>query len=89
MTRSWPTPWSWQGATALVLALALGLGWAVGVVVLAIGGASPGEAQLAELLNGIGQVLAGALGAYLGFTAALHHRAQPEPPTGRTAPPGE
>jgi hypothetical protein len=58
------------------------------VVVLAIGGAAA-SAQLASLLNGIGQVLAGALGAYLGFTAALLHRARPEPPTGRTAPPGD
>jgi len=89
MTRSWPSPWSWQGATALVLALSLGVGWGVGVVVLAIGGASPGEAQLAELLNGIGQVLAGALGAYLGFTAALLHRRDAEGSQSRTAPPGE
>lgn len=88
---NYPQPWSWQGATALVLAACIGGGWLTGVVLAALEarGEQVLDAELAGLLNGIGQVLAGALATYLGFAAGRAHPRRFEPPTGRTAPPGE
>lgn len=71
--------WSWHGITALVLAVCVGGGWLLAVLLAAlaaVGLAGPLDARLAGLLNGIGQVLAGALGTYLGFAAGRRHRSR-------------
>jgi hypothetical protein len=56
----------WPGAAALVLAAALGIGWAGGVIIAATPWGPELNEQSANLFNGIGQVLAGALATYLG-----------------------
>jgi hypothetical protein len=78
----YPKPWSWPGAIALVLASCLGLGWLVGVGAAALGaiGSSAPDPAAVQLLSGIGQVLAGSLGTYLGFTVAVHRLGRSEPP---------
>ena len=91
-------PWSWHGAVAFTLAGAIGVGWAIGVVTATVAAGWFGhemDAQLAGLLNGIGQVLAGALGTYLGFqVGAQGGGPAPGPGVGRrggegdTPPPG-
>lgn len=76
MTAGYPTkgerpPWSWQGVSALVLAVAIGGGWLAGITLAALSARTGGlDPELSQLLNGIGQVLAGALGTYLGFAAS-------------------
>jgi hypothetical protein len=83
-------PWSWQGATALVLAVCVGGGWLAGVVLAALEATDELDGRLASLLNGIGQVLAGALGTYLGFAAGTQRADRPPPgpppPGGNLAP---
>ena len=77
-------PWSWQGAVALVLAISIGGGWLFGIVLAALEAANVSRGlddELAGLLNGIGQVLAGALGTYLGFAAGAGTRTRDTPQT--------
>jgi hypothetical protein len=49
-----------------VLAVCVGGGWAVAIIVTATPWTEQVSAEQAALLNGIGQVLAGALATYLG-----------------------
>lgn len=85
------TPRDYPGIAALVLAVALGTGWGVAIILQATPFTDPITAAGAQLLNGIGQVLAGALAAFLGV--GVGRRAQrdetdlrdAEPPQG--APP--
>lgn len=73
-------PWNWQGAAALVLAVSIGFGWLAGIVLAALYAGTAGlDPELSSLLNGIGQVLAGALGTYLGFAAGTRANAEPPP----------
>lgn len=83
-------PWSWQGITALVLGTCLGVGWLLGITLAALEASdriTGLDSDLASLLNGIGQVLAGALGTYLGFAAGAGHSQNSGPPQGGTGPP--
>lgn len=85
-------PWNWQGASALVLAVSIGFGWLAGVILAALDASKGGlDPELSSLLNGIGQVLAGALGTYLGFAAGTRANAEPPPvvvsPVESPAPP--
>lgn len=59
-------PWSWPGVVAIVLAAALGIGWAGSVIILT---ASPEPATDAGInfLSSLGQTLAGAVAAYIGY----------------------
>jgi hypothetical protein len=80
-------PWSWQGAAALVIAVSIGGGWLAGIILAALAAGKGGlDPELSQLLNGIGQVLAGALGTYLGFSVGLR---APDPTTStpETTPP--
>jgi hypothetical protein len=64
--------WSWPGAVALVLACGLALGWG-GSILLA---STPWTESLtqhgADLLSGLGQVMAGALATYLGAQVGIN-----------------
>lgn len=67
-----PTPeplgprWSWPGAVALVIGGSLGLGWAIALIITAIR-PEPATSQGIGLLEALGQTLAGAVAAYLGY----------------------
>lgn len=63
-------PWSWPGVVAFVLAVCVGGGWLIGIGLAALEATGPDvlDAELASLLNGLGQVLAGALATYLGYS---------------------
>lgn len=56
----------WPGLAAFVLAACLGIGWAAAVIIAATPWGPELNDQSANLFNGIGQVLAGALATYLG-----------------------
>lgn len=67
MSVRWPPPpFSWPGIIGLVLALSLGLGWSVTLVIATLPSSPEPTPEGLELLNGIGQVLAGAVATYLG-----------------------
>lgn len=59
-TRDWP------GMAAFILAASLGVGWAGALLISATPVTDPISKEGADLLSGIGQVLAGALATYLG-----------------------
>jgi len=59
-------PWSWPGAVALVLGASLGLGWAASLIVAAVHPEPTSEAGL-SMLGALGQTIAGAVAAYLGY----------------------
>lgn len=58
----------WAGACALIVATGLAVGWASAIVISATPWTDQISGEGAALLNGIGQVLAGALATYLGST---------------------
>ena len=59
-------PWSWPGVVAVLLAGSLGLGWAGALIIAAIHPMPTSDAGL-NLLGSLGQTLAGAVAAYLGY----------------------
>lgn len=59
-------PWSWPGAVALVIAASLGLGWAAALIISAVHPEPTSEAGL-NFLSSLGQTLAGAVAAYIGY----------------------
>lgn len=61
-----PNRIDWPGACAVILAVAVGGGWCVSIILTATPWTDQVSAEGAALLNGIGQVLAGALATYLG-----------------------
>lgn len=65
-TRPDRPPWSWPGAVALVIGSCLGFGWAAALIVSAAVPAPVSEAGL-NMLSSLGQTMAGAVAAYLGY----------------------
>lgn len=59
-------PWSWPGVVAVILAGSLGLGWCLALVVSAWQPEPISEGGL-NLLGSLGQTMAGAVAAYLGY----------------------
>lgn len=64
-------PWSWPGAVALVLGASLAGGWAAALVIAAIHPQPTSDAGL-DLLGSLGQTMAGAVAAYLGYQVGSH-----------------
>ncbi len=62
------TPWGAAGVAVVILAAALGIGWLLGLVIALLPATGPNSGEQIQLLNGVGQVLSGALAAYLGST---------------------
>lgn len=76
-------PRDWAGLAALVLAVCLGIGWAVAIVIAATPWGPEITPDSAGLLNGIGQVLAGALATFLGVSSGrreIRNRRATDPP---------
>ena len=90
MTREAPQrpPWSWPGAVALVLAGALGGGWCVALVVSAIASQPPSDTGI-NMLGGLGQTLAGAVAAYLGYQIGTGSSARRGTDQAEPTPPGD
>lgn len=59
-------PWSWPGVVAVVIAASLGAGWC-GALIISAAIPEPVSQDGLSLLDGLGQTLAGALAAYLGY----------------------
>lgn len=59
----------WPGLAAFILAVGLGVGWAVSLIILATPWTNQINQAESDLLNGIGQVLAGALATFLGVSS--------------------
>lgn len=78
------------GIAAVILAAALGVGWCASIVIAALPITDTISETGAALLNGIGQVLAGAVATYLGSTIGVRRAtepaASPEPPTSTPSP---
>lgn len=70
MTRNRP-PWSWPGAVALIIAGSLALGWA-GALIIAAAHPMPTSPEGLNLLGSLGQTMAGAVAAYLGYQVGAH-----------------
>jgi len=64
-------PWSWPGAVALVLGGALSIGWA-GALIIAAVHPMPTSPEGLNLLGSLGQTMAGAVAAYLGYQVGSH-----------------
>ena len=78
-------PWSWPGAVAMVLAAALAGGWAAALVIAAIHPQPVSEAGL-NMLAGLGQTMAGAVAAYLGYQLGSRRDESSERPTSQEEP---
>jgi hypothetical protein len=80
-----PPPFSWPGVIGVILAFSLGLGWAITLVLAALPMTPEPNHDSLELLNGIGQVLAGAVATFMGSAIAGQKRdTRQEDPSGPT-----
>ena len=78
-------PWSWPGAVALLLAGALGSGWAAALVIAAVHPQPTSDAGL-NMLAALGQTMAGAVAAYLGYQLGSSRGASSEHGTTQDEP---
>jgi hypothetical protein len=69
-----------------VVALGLSLGWAGAILLASTPFTDPITSEGASLLNGIGQVLAGALATYLGSTIRAGRAEPPDDTAAREIP---
>lgn len=74
-------PWSWPGVVATILAAALGLGYSVTLIASAIS-PHPTSSEGLHLLSALGQTIAGAVSAYLGYQIGAAVPKHTEPPKG-------
>lgn len=74
MKRLKPPPGDMAGWCAVILAIGLSVGWCASIVISATPWTDQISAEGASLLNGLGQVLAGALATYLGAHVAIDRR---------------
>jgi hypothetical protein len=78
--------WSWPGIIGVILAVTLGAGWGTTLVLSALDVTNVSN-DAYQLLNGIGQVLAGAVATFMGSAIAgsAAARTTPDPVGGPVA----
>jgi len=65
--------WSWPGVVATILGAAVGTGWAAALVISALSPHQTSPEGL-ELLLALGQTMAGAVAAWLGYQVGASSR---------------
>lgn len=76
--------WSWPGVVALAIGGSLGIGWCAAIIIAAVS-PYPTSSEGINMIGALGQTLAGAVAAYLGYQVGATTR----PPTSSSTPPDD